>query len=1694
MATGGERVWVRRTLVVAAIGLLLLLAPAAASATTLPSTISEDITLSAAGNPYTGGSIAVEAGATLTAQPGVRFEISGLVVRGALKAEGSAEAPVVFRKGSTPGSWRNIIFEPGSGGIFDHAEVRYGGYVNGSSAIEIISASPTITNSTIHDNHGNGIKVTGASSPEIAYNAFANNTGTGVSFSSEASGSEVNIHHNVLQGDGIGVTSHGAAFGRSLGQNIALGGGGVGYQGKDVPPDIATNTVSLSGRLSVSGTIAQSATWENPGIPIEVANNLPLTIASGAILTLKPGVVYEPEKIVVKGTLKAEGSAKAPVVFSRGSNSGSWQNMVFEPGSGGILDHTEVRHAGYINGSSAIEIISASPTITNSVIRNNRGNGIKVTESGSPKIEWNRFSANSSVGLTYTGTAKLSAPHNYWGCASGPRPSGCGDRASNVEWRPAWQPPEPDAHCRGEESQCGEGADPVILATGDLSYSHRDLLLSNKSDVPLEFTRAYNSGSVADTGLGPGWSQTGLASASELASGAVLVLRQDGHQDLFHKTEAGYEAPSGVTSMLAKIEGTFQLTTLERTVYRFDTTGRIASITDDHGLKTTYGYEANGRLATITDPSGQTLTFAYDSSNHITSVKDSTGREVKYTYSTAGDLATVTDALGGVTAYTYDSAHRLKTIKDPRGNVILKNTYDPQGRVVEQRDGLENLWKLEYEEGETIVTEPEGGEISYGFDGQDRVVSEEDQLGHTTTTSYDAAGNVDEIVKPGGAKWTFGYDAAGNLTSVVDPEEGERSYGYDSRNRLTSFTDARGETWAYEWDEDNDLVKVTNPAEGETTFTHDASGLPLTATDPNEHTTTFTYDARGNQLSITDPLGHKTGLEYNSRNYLIAQTAPGLKPETFIRNALGELLSQTTPEGHTTQYVYDANGRPTQITDPAGGVWKIAYNAMERPVTYTDPLEQQIAIAYNGNLKPSEVTNRRGKKTTYSYDLANRLTEINAPESETWSFGYDGRGNRTSTTDPRENQTTYEYDLLDRMTKAIEPLSVTSEYGYNANGDLTSVTDPRENTTTYGYDELGRLTEVAQPLGKTTSFVYDATGNLLSQTTAAGTLTYSYDADDRLEEVSAGEATLRSFGYDSADRLTAATDAQGKKIGIAYNEDGLIASINDGRGQSLTRGYDPVGNLLKQVDGRGTLEYQYDKLGRLTSLVDPWGEASTFAYDAEGGLTEVKRPGGIVTTNVYDEAGRLAETATKAGELPVVLDAFGYGYDEAGNVTGKTDNRLEQETTFAYDALNRLVEFNPPGEGSTSYAYDAAGNRTSAGGMTFSFNALNQLTSSSNGTTYSYDGAGRMIGKIEESEETTYKWNLLDHLASVEGPTGTTTYSYDALGRLSERSSGEVAIAPHYGDLTDLPTYDTDGGAEVETSYVQGARGLLGQRSGETTIYPLADAHGDITALANEGGEVTARHAFNPWGEQLSGPAAEMGYLGSQQRRTDPMSDLLQMGARSYAPELGAFLSEDPVLGQIGLGVTTNRYPYVWGNPLTLYDLDGRFPSLSEAGDAIGSTIDAGWDATAGGRESVGVAGNGNGGIAGDLLEGGVDYGHHVADFWSDRYGDFVKELKETCGDSFGDRAADNFMATNEGVPGILSPTLSSIVINKWGGVAAKYRTTGALEWLASSRKLQQLPRVARAAAVSWIYTSLAWEAGVGIGSLARSGMAELYC
>jgi hypothetical protein len=87
------------------------------------------------------------------------------------------------------------------------------------------------------------------------------------------------------------------------------------------------------------------------------------------------------------------------------------------------------------------------------------------------------------------------------------------------------------------------------------------------------------------------------------------------------------------------------------------------------------------------------------------------------------------------------------------------------------------------------------------------------------------------------------------------------------------------------------------------------------------------------------------------------------------------------------------------------------------------------------------------------------------------------------------------------------------------------------------------------------------------------------------------------------------------------------------------------------------------------------------------------------------------------------------------------------------------------------------------------------------------------------------------------------------------RDDGSTIRPSHYGDLSDLPILDTDAEGEPMMSYVQGPAGLIEQRSGEATSFPLRDDHGDITTLADGEGEVASRQTYDLWGMQTSGPS-----------------------------------------------------------------------------------------------------------------------------------------------------------------------------------------------------------------------------------------------
>jgi RHS repeat-associated protein len=131
--------------------------------------------------------------------------------------------------------------------------------------------------------------------------------------------------------------------------------------------------------------------------------------------------------------------------------------------------------------------------------------------------------------------------------------------------------------------------------------------------------------------------------------------------------------------------------------------------------------------------------------------------------------------------------------------------------------------------------------------------------------------------------------------------------------------------------------------------------------------------------------------------------------------------------------------------------------------------------------------------------------------------------------------------------------------------------------------------------------------------------------------------------------------------------------------------------------------------------------------------------------------------------------------------------------------------------------------------------------------------------------------------------------------------------------------------------------------------FPMYDLTGSVRGLLDAAGGVTDTYTLEAFGKQRSSTGttpnpyrygAAWGYI------TDP-SGFLQLGARYYWPEVGRFVSQDPI------GYARNWYAYAPGNPVIWFDPEGLWYWWLHRNWSKTAALNAGMcstDATAAGR------------------------------------------------------------------------------------------------------------------------------------------------
>jgi RHS repeat-associated protein len=711
----------------------------------------------------------------------------------------------------------------------------------------------------------------------------------------------------------------------------------------------------------------------------------------------------------------------------------------------------------------------------------------------------------------------------------------------------------------------------------------------------------------------------------------------------------------------------------KETVHVLDGLDRVVKSTDAQGHSGTTRWDGVNKRAE-TDKRGYTTLFDYDRVNRPTRTRDPQPFEdqtLDTIHADAQNQRLVKDRLGITTVTQMDPLGRVLSVKRA-GVTVEEHSYDPLGNRVSSRDGEGRETRFTYDRANRLASRTEGfgtpqaGTTTFVYDEDGNVTEERDQRaadlgrpfsvkrifdvlnrlhtqsddeGQTTTFDYDAEGNRTVVDPPATPATTFEYDELSKLTGVTQPGVLKTRYAYDENRNRVQQSDANTHVVQMVYDELNRMTTMVQDPGGlnlVTKHVYDENGNETLLTDSKDQTVTSVYDelnritSKTYAFAVTDPYRpwrhtRSVAYTYDSNSNLTGQdeaVASGTDPPSATVSIsrtfddFNRLVTETTtlPDSgsRTTRYTYFNNGARRTITDADAGLVSYTYDGQNRLESMVSS-QGTTTYTYFPDDLPRTVTKPDGSVATSAYDRADRLTSLTTTKGaatvSSYAYTYDANGNRLTqveTNGGAAETTGYTYDDLDRLKTVTYPADAPFPqgrlvtYGYDAVGNRTSeittnpITAAVLASKTGTFDNANRLTALTDNLdpGQTTAFTWDRNGNQTSKTVAGVTTDYRYDVRDKLVEITQGASVLERFQYDAEGRLL-------KKIGesgirqYVYDDDSRLVEYDDNGIQVAKYTYGSDRLISFQHRTEGTRFYHLDGLGSITALTDATGAVTS---------------------------------------------------------------------------------------------------------------------------------------------------------------------------------------------------------------------------------------------------------------------------------------------------------------------------------------------------------------------------------------------------------------------------------------------------------------------------------------------------------------------
>lgn len=899
-------------------------------------------------------------------------------------------------------------------------------------------------------------------------------------------------------------------------------------------------------------------------------------------------------------------------------------------------------------------------------------------------------------------------------------------------------------------------------------------------------------------------------------------------------------------------------------------------------------------------------------------------------------------------------------------------------------------------------------QLSYANDTQSTLIPWK-----TTDISYGEHGSPAEYT----VSWSDknGHQQAHSVTQKLD---------YDYNPQAKTFT-----------------IKVIDPLGHTQTQVYDSTTADLLKNiSATGLTTAFKYNLDGQIVSKTDPAGYTTNIEYgyfqkgNQQNYELTTSATGQQSKTIYD------ASQRVIELYTTSNPLDQNKLILMVSKQ--------YDLMGNLVMQTDQFGNKIQSLYNGLGLPISAIDKYGNHGTVDYDLVNLTVNkyTNGVRTSSTQFSPDFKVIQSVTYPNVENKQHDDYAIVrqyqrDGNNQTVEKkvftqslagsakqLIATESYVNNVDNKLVEKTLSKAGDVVsyhYHYDLLDNLTHATKDItyanGKQyhvngVEFSYDDVGNLIKEKNAStehNTISYQYDADNRLIKKTDLNGQVLNYGYNNKGLLSEKSwldkDQKQQSITYTYSKTGLPTVIEQ-NGKRLLASYYPNGDLKEISYPDGEIQrYQENALGQVTATTDVNGQSTSYKYLANGnidtianGKDQVRFEYGTNSNGIkgsllkkvfanlytqkyhYDGSGRVyqVDSVSADGNKLLSLTKSFLPLGQIKRITSYSDisqsNKVNYIESFDYDGLGQVIKSNQMTQNgqpilNLQYQYDGNGNILSKTAndndiTTYHYNAIDQLTSySSKGDTYAlqYDQNGN---EIDNGKGQNYRYNALNQLMAVKTADGKEIrYDYYPNGLRSDRmnttdhhfyyDANEQINAINSAD--NKSSYFIEGNNRVSSFDVDSKNKTTGHY-----VYNLINNRSKTLDFEKKGTSIETKDVvkYSPYGQaeienqthgQIKALSQSFLYNGEL---TDPDTQLVYMRARDYDPSIERFTTMDTYH-------VWNRYNFSDADPINKFDPSGHLSQWDAAFigiDAVAIAIDVlfitGGVAFGAAKETVGKA------------------------------------------------------------------------------------------------------------------------------------------